>query len=159
MSKPLVYVLNGPNLNLLGQREPALYGKASLAELDALCEEQAQALGLKVICRQSNHEGDLIDWVHEARESASGVLINAGGYSHTSVALLDALRALEKPVIEVHLSNIFQRESYRHVSLVSLAAQGVIAGLGLIGYQAGLIALAAQIDDKTGTSKKRGKAA
>lgn len=137
-----VFVLNGPNLNLLGKREPALYGATTLAEVEAMCEAAGARLGLPVDCRQSNHEGELIDWVQEARLVAGGIVINPGGYSHTSVALMDALLAADKPVIEVHLTNIHRREDFRHHSYVSLAARGVICGLGPKGYELALAAMA-----------------
>ncbi|MBM3554173.1 MAG: type II 3-dehydroquinate dehydratase [Alphaproteobacteria bacterium] len=139
---PKVLILNGPNLNLLGLREPAIYGKATLADVEKLCRATAKRLGLAVDFRQSNHEGELIDWVQGARGKAAGLIVNAGGLTHTSIALMDALLAVELPVIEVHLSNIFRRESFRHHSYVSLAARGVICGLGPKGYEIALEALA-----------------
>lgn len=141
MAKP-VYVLNGPNLNLLGTREPAVYGRDTLDDIKGLAEAKAAAVHLAVVFRQSNSEGELIDWVQEARGQASGIIINAGGLTHTSVALLDALQAAELPVIEVHLSNIFRREDFRSHSYVSLAATGVICGLGAKGYELALEAMA-----------------
>ena len=129
MAKP-IYVLNGPNLNLLGQREPAVYGRESLDDVRARTEKRARAVGLAVDFRQSNDEGELVTWIQEARTKAQGIILNAGAYSHTSIAILDALQASELPVIEVHLSNIFRRESFRHHSYVSLAANGVICGRG-----------------------------
>jgi len=146
MAKP-IYVLNGPNLNLLGQREPAIYGRASLNDVRSRAEERAKAVGLAIDFRQSNDEGELVDWVQEAREKASGIIVNAGAYSHTSIALLDALQAAELPVIEVHLSNIFRRETYRQHSYISLAAKGVICGLGPKGYELALEALAETLAD------------
>lgn len=137
----LIYILNGPNLNLLGTREPAVYGTETLADVTRRCEQRATALGLRVDVRQSNHEGVLVDWVQEARTKASGLIVNAGAYSHTSVAILDALQAVEIPVIEVHLSNIFRRDAFRHHSYVSLAAKGVICGLGARGYELAIDAL------------------
>ena len=137
-----VLILNGPNLNLLGFREPEIYGHVTLADVEALCRSHAAKLGLAVEFRQSNHEGQLIDWVQEARTAFSGIVINPGAYSHTSIALLDALKAVDKPVVEVHLSNIHQRDSFRHHSYVSLAAKGVICGLGIQGYVSALDALA-----------------
>ncbi|WP_341703346.1 type II 3-dehydroquinate dehydratase [Ferrovibrio sp.] len=137
-----VYVLNGPNLNLLGKRQPEIYGRDTLADVEALCRKTCTRLGLALVFRQSNHEGELVDWIQEAREKACGIVINAGAYTHTSVALLDALTAAEKPVMEVHLSNIFRRESFRHHSYISLAARGVICGLGPKGYVLALEALA-----------------
>jgi len=141
MPKP-IFVLNGPNLNLLGVREPAIYGAETLADVGRRTQARAQALGLVVDFRQSNHEGELVDWIQEARESASGVILNAGALTHTSVAILDALTAAEKPVIEVHLSNIFRREEFRHHSYVSAAAQGVICGFGAKGYELAIEAMA-----------------
>ena len=137
-----VYVLNGPNLNLLGAREPQIYGRTTLAEVEARCEAACVRLGLGLVFRQSNHEGQLVDWAHEARETAAGIVINPAGYSFTSVTLLDALKASELPIIEVHITNIHRRESIYHKSLVSLAAAGVICGLGPLGYELALIAMA-----------------
>jgi 3-dehydroquinate dehydratase-2 len=134
MAKP-IFVLNGPNLNLLGAREPHLYGHATLGEIRARCEARARALGRDVDFRQTNHEGELIDWVQEARLAAAGLVINPAGYGHTSVALHDALRTLEIPILECHLSNPAAREAFRHHSYVSLVATGVICGLGLTGYE------------------------
>ena len=141
MAKP-IYVLNGPNLNLLGKREPAVYGHATLADVEKLAQARAKALGLTIVFRQSNSEGELIDWIQEARDKAAGIVLNAGAYSHTSIAILDALQASELPVIEVHLSNIFRRDPYRQHSYVSLAAKGVICGLGPKGYELALEAFA-----------------
>ncbi|NYI04748.1 type II 3-dehydroquinate dehydratase [Allostreptomyces psammosilenae] len=130
-----IMVLNGPNLNLLGQREPAVYGTATLADVEAMCAEVAAAHQATVDCRQSNHEGRLIDWIHEARLNHCGIVINPGAYTHTSVALLDALNACDGlPVVEVHISNIHRREAFRHHSYVSRRADGVIAGCGVQGY-------------------------
>lgn len=137
-----VLVLNGPNLNLLGSREPETYGRLTLDEIGAMTRARGEELGLAVDFRQSNLEGELVTWIQEARGSAAGLIVNAGGYSHTSVAILDALRAVEKPVIEVHLSNIYRREPFRHHSYVSLAANGIICGLGARGYTLALDALA-----------------
>lgn len=141
MAKP-IYVLNGPNLNLLGAREPAVYGHETLADVRRRCEARARALGLSIDFRQSNHEGELVAWIQEAREKAAGVVVNAGAFTHTSIAILDALQAAELPVLEVHLSNIFRREPYRQHSYVSLAAKGVICGLGAKGYELALEAMA-----------------
>jgi 3-dehydroquinate dehydratase II len=138
-----ILILNGPNLNLLGRREPDVYGRTTLADIEANCRAEAGRLGLAVECRQSNSEAELVTWVQEAPGRFAGVILNAGAYSHTSVALLDALRALNVPLIEVHLSNIYQRENFRQHSHVSLAAQGVICGLGGEGYMLALRALAA----------------
>ena len=140
-SKP-VYVLNGPNLNLLGAREPAVYGRETLADVRRRAEAVAARVGLALEFRQSNHEGQLIDWVHEARDHGAGLIVNAGGLTHTSIALLDALQAAELPVVEVHLSNIFRREPFRHHSYVSLAAKGVICGLGAKGTELAVEAMA-----------------
>ena len=134
MGKP-IYVLNGPNLNLLGKREPAIYGSDTLADVRARTEARAKTSGLAIDFRQSNSEGELIGWIQEARDKAAGIIVNAGGLTHTSIALLDALQAAELPVVEVHLSNIFRREPYRHHSYVSQAATGVICGLGAKGYE------------------------
>ena len=140
---PLIFVLNGPNLNLLGSREPEIYGSDTLDDIAERLSEQADRLGVTLDIRQSNHEGHLIDWLHEAQaRGAKAVIINPGGYSHTSIALLDALVASEVPAIEVHLSNIFKREPFRHHSYVSQAARGVICGLGPRGYLLALDALA-----------------
>jgi len=141
MAKP-VYVLNGPNLNMLGKREPAIYGRDSLDDVRRRAEARAKAVGIALDFRQSNHEGQLIDWIQEAREKAAGIIINAGGLTHTSIALLDALQAAELPVIEVHLSNIFRREAYRQHSYISLASKGVICGLGAKGYELAVEAMA-----------------
>ena len=129
-----VYILSGPNLNLLGQREPEIYGRGTLADAENLAAKRAEALGLSVVCKQSNHEGDLVDWIQEARTAASGLILNAGALTHTSVALYDALKAFKGPIIEVHVSNPFAREAFRRHSYVSLAATGVICGLGISGY-------------------------
>lgn len=137
-----VYVLNGPNLNLIGSREPEVYGRQTLSDIEKTVITRAKKLGLEVVFKQSNHEGELVDWIQEAKTKGSGVIINAGAYSHTSIALLDALRALEKPIIEVHLSNLHQRERYRHHSYVSSAARGVIMGFGAMGYVMALDAMA-----------------
>ena len=144
-----VFVLNGPNLNLLGVREPSIYGRDTLGDVEERCTARAAALGLEIDFRQSNHEGQLVDWIQEARESADGIILNAGALTHTSVALLDALSAADLPVIEVHLSNIFRRESFRHHSYVSLAANGVICGLGAQGYEFALDAIASLIEGES----------
>ena len=129
-----VLVLNGPNLNMLGIREPETYGKATLQDLEALCLSTAKSLGLTVECKQSNIEGELVTWIQEARTNNAGIVINAGAYSHTSVAILDALQAVKLPTVEVHISNIYSREAFRHHSVISKAANGVICGLGMDGY-------------------------
>ena len=141
MAKP-IYVLNGPNLNMLGLREPAIYGSDSLDDVRKKAEERAKALGLTIDFRQSNIEGELVTWVQEARDKAAAIILNAGAYSHSSIALLDAMQAAELPVIEVHLSNIFRREPYRQHSYISQGAKGVICGLGAKGYELALEALA-----------------
>jgi 3-dehydroquinate dehydratase II len=133
-----ILILNGPNLNLLGLRQPEIYGRDTLADVAAACTALGAEHGLAVELRQSNHEGELIDWIHDARKGVAGIIINPGAYSHTSIAILDALNAYEGPVIEVHISNIHKRESFRHHSYVSLRADGVIAGLGVEGYQLAL---------------------
>lgn len=142
MPAPRVLILNGPNLNLLGTREPEIYGRMTLADLEEACRAKAEALGMSATCQQSNHEGELVTWIQQARTEQDGIVINAGAYTHTSVALLDALLACERPIIEVHLSNIFRRESFRHHSYISQAADGVICGLGKTGYLLALEALA-----------------
>ena len=133
MSKP-IYVLSGPNLNLLGVREPEIYGKATLDDVRRLCEARAEALGRTVVFRQSNHEGELIDWIQEAREKASALVINPAGYGHTSVAILDALKSVDLPVVECHLSNPAAREDFRRHTYVSLAATGLVSGFGAASY-------------------------
>lgn len=133
MPKPIL-ILNGPNLNLLGQRQPEIYGSETLEDVGARLADLAEELGLAIKALQSNHEGQLIDWIQEARKTAAGIIINPGAYSHTSVALLDALNAYDGPVIEVHISNIHKREAFRHHSYVSARADGVIAGCGTDGY-------------------------
>lgn len=143
-----IYCLNGPNLNLLGEREPAVYGKGTLADLQKLTQDAAEEADAKLIFRQSNHEGELVDWIQEARRQAGGLIINAGGYTHTSVAIHDALKVLTIPVVEVHLSNPGNREEFRHKSLVSPAASGVIAGFGPLGYRLAIEAVAALAEQK-----------
>lgn len=141
MPRP-VLVLNGPNLNLLGVRQPDIYGRETLADVDALCRRAGRELGLAVACRQSNSEGELIDWIQQARGEREGIVINAGGYSHTSVAIMDALLAFDGPAVEVHMSNVLAREPFRRRSWVSLAARGAICGFGSAGYRLALKALA-----------------
>lgn len=130
-----VYILNGPNLNMLGTREPEVYGHETLNDIEKLCREAGKGLKLDIEFRQSNHEGVLVDWIQEAGKEGAGLIINAGAYTHTSVALLDALKTLSIPVIEVHLSNIYAREPFRHNSYISPAATGIICGFGPKGYQ------------------------
>ena len=151
---PTVFVLNGPNLNLLGVREPATYGYDTLADVEELCLARGRALDLVIEFRQTNHEGTLVDWIQEARESADGIILNAGALTHTSVAVHDALKAADVPIIEVHLSNIFRRESFRHHSYVSLAANGGIFGLGPQGYELALEAIASLIDAAAGEAPR-----
>ncbi|MBN2907194.1 MAG: type II 3-dehydroquinate dehydratase [Rhodobacteraceae bacterium] len=129
-----IYILNGPNLNLLGQRQPEVYGHDTLADVESACAAVAATQGCTVKLFQSNHEGAIIDTIHEARTQAAGIVINPGAYTHTSVAILDALNAYDGPVIEVHISNVHKREAFRHHSYVSLRADGVIAGCGVEGY-------------------------
>ncbi|MEM7743391.1 MAG: type II 3-dehydroquinate dehydratase [Pseudomonadota bacterium] len=133
MSK-LVFILNGPNLNLLGKRQPDIYGSTTLADVEADCRALATELGVEIRFHQSNREYEIIDWIHAARESAGAIVINPAAFTHTSVAVLDALHTFEGPVIEVHVSNVHQRETFRHHSYVSLRADGVIAGCGTEGY-------------------------
>jgi 3-dehydroquinate dehydratase-2 len=134
MPKP-IYVLNGPNLNLLGEREPEIYGRSTLGDVRAACEARAATFGREVVFRQSNHEGDLVDWLQEARDKAGGVVLNAAAFGHTSVALHDALKLLSAPVIDCHLSNPEAREAFRHHSFVAPAAKGVVSGFGVISYE------------------------
>jgi 3-dehydroquinate dehydratase II len=141
-----VHVLNGPNLNLLGKREPHIYGHTTLADIEGRCRQACSTLGFEMVFRQSNSEGQLVDWVHDARERAAGIVINPAGYSFTSVALLDALKASELPIVEVHITNIHRREPIYHKSLISLAALGVICGLGPVGYTLALTALAERLN-------------
>lgn len=140
-----VLVLNGPNLNMLGTREPATYGSQTLADIESLCKAEAGKLGLSVDFRQSNHEGELVTWIQQALGQFEAIVINPGAYSHTSIAIHDALRAVALPVIEVHLSNIYTRESFRHHSYISPVATGVICGLGAAGYRLALHALAEKL--------------
>jgi 3-dehydroquinate dehydratase-2 len=142
---PAVLVINGPNLNLLGLRQPEVYGRETLADLEASCRQAGAEFGLAVDCRQSNHEGQIIDWIHAARETTAALLINAGAYSHTSQAIPDALRAYPGLIVELHLSNIYARESFRHHSHISATATAVICGLGIAGYRLALRAVAERL--------------
>jgi 3-dehydroquinate dehydratase-2 len=143
-----IYVLNGPNLNLLGTREPEKYGHATLKDVDKLCRASAKRHGLSVVFRQTNHEGEMVDWIQEARDKkAAGVIINAGAYTHTSVAILDALVTLSAPVIEVHITNIHARERFRQRSYVSKAARAMVCGFGIDGYALAVTGLAAMIGE------------
>jgi 3-dehydroquinate dehydratase-2 len=145
-----IHILNGPNLNRLGLREPSVYGGATLAEIEARAREKAKAHGFDIVFRQSNHEGDLVDWVHEAGDSA-GIVLNAGAYAHSSIALHDAIRAVAAPVIEVHLSNVFAREPFRHHSAISAVAKGVICGFGADSY---LMAIDGIVGIRAATGKR-----
>jgi 3-dehydroquinate dehydratase-2 len=147
MSKP-IFVLNGPNLNLLGTREPEIYGKDTLDDIRARCERKAATLGHSIEFRQSNNEGELVSWIQEARDKASGLIINGGAFTHSSIAMLDAILASGIPCVEVHLSNLFRRESFRHRSYISRGAQGLICGFGALSYELGIEALAAMIGAK-----------
>jgi 3-dehydroquinate dehydratase-2 len=142
----LVFVLNGPNLNLLGKRQPHIYGHETLADVERDCRALASELKLELRFHQSNREYEIIDWIHEAREGAGGIVINPAAFTHTSVAILDALNTFDHPIIEVHISNVHKREEFRHRSFVSLRADGVIAGCGTQGYLLGLHRLAKLID-------------
>jgi 3-dehydroquinate dehydratase-2 len=146
MPKP-IYVLNGPNLNLLGTREPAIYGRDTLEDVRLRAEARAKALGFAIEFRQSNHEGELIDWIHEAREKGCAIVLNPAGFGHTSVALLDALKAVELPVVECHLSNPAAREAFRHHSYVSLAATGLVSGFGAASYELAVEAAAGLVGE------------
>ena len=144
-----IYVLNGPNLNMLGTREPDTYGHAKLADVEKLCVEAAAQFGLKADCRQSNHEGELVDFIHEAHaKKACGIIINAAAYSHTSIALHDALKAVNIPTVEVHISNIHARESFRHHSFTAMAAFATLSGFGIDGYRLAINGLAARLGVK-----------
>ena len=148
MAHPLVFVLNGPNLNMLGLRQPDIYGSATIDDVEALCAETADEMGLAIDFRQTNGEGELVSWIQECRGRASAIVINPAGYTTTSIAVMDALLAVELPTIEVHISNIHRRESFRHNSFVSKAATGVIAGLGVQGYALALRALASMLGER-----------
>ncbi|MBV9757288.1 MAG: type II 3-dehydroquinate dehydratase [Alphaproteobacteria bacterium] len=148
MPPPLIAVLNGPNMNMLGLRQPEIYGAATLDDVEQLCAETAEQLGVAIDFRQTNGEGELISWVQECRNRAQGIVINPAGYTSTSIALLDALLAVELPVIEVHVTNIHRREQFRHHSYVSLAATGVICGCGIRGYALALTAMADLLLDR-----------
>lgn len=141
-----VSILNGPNLNLLGQRQPEIYGYETLDDIAAQCAVLGQELGLDTLLRQSNYEGQIIDWIHEARQSSFGIIINPGAFTHTSVAILDALNTFDGPVLEVHISNVHKREAFRHHSYVSLRADGVIAGFGTQGYELALRRMATLVE-------------
>jgi 3-dehydroquinate dehydratase-2 len=141
-----IWVLNGPNLNLLGEREPGIYGGNKLSDIEARCREAADTAGFELEFHQTNHEGELVGWIQDARSDASGLAINAGAYTHTSVAVHDALRLLDIPIVEVHLSNIFAREEFRHKSYISAAATGVVCGFGGHSYVLAITALAARMD-------------
>jgi len=149
MSQLPIFILNGPNLNLLGEREPEIYGRDTLAEIEAQCAAKAKENGLGIDFRQTNVEGELISWIQEADKAARGILLNAAAYTHTSVGLFDALSAVGVPVIEVHLSNPYKRETFRHKSFVSPAANGVICGFGAHGYLMAIEAMAKLLDAKT----------
>lgn len=137
-----ILILNGPNLNLLGLRQPEVYGQTTLDEIHQACQAHGKMLGVEVECAQSNHEGELIDWIHKTRATPTGIVLNAGAYTHTSIALMDAIASVERPVVEVHLSNIHQREEFRHTSYISKVARGMICGLGPHGYVLAMDALA-----------------
>jgi 3-dehydroquinate dehydratase-2 len=141
-------ILNGPNLNLLGVREPEIYGHQTLADIEARCRQVAAERGLEITFRQSNHEGQIIDWIQEARGAAAGLIINPAGFTSTSIAILDTLKMFEGPIVEVHLSNIHRREAFRHHSYISLAATGVICGLGAHGYVLAMEAIADMIETR-----------
>lgn len=151
-TKP-IYVLNGPNLNLLGSREPDIYGAATLEEIKSMLEAAATGMGMTIDFRQSNQEGELVDWIQEAGAKGGGLILNAAAYTHTSVAMGDAVAAIGVPVIEVHLSNIFAREEFRHHSYISAGAKGVICGFGALGYKMALNALDAAEANETDTGQ------
>ena len=144
-----VYVLNGPNLNLLGTREPQTYGRSTLQDVEQLARDAASRHKLEVEFRQTNHEGELVDWIHEAQaKAAAGIVLNAGGYTHSSVAIRDAVSAVRVPVIEVHISNVFAREDFRHFSHIAPVAKGTLCGFGINGYALAIEGLAAMLDGK-----------
>lgn len=151
MNKP-IHVLNGPNLNRLGTREPAIYGSATLADIEKACRDEAKPL--RIVFRQSNAEGELVEWIHEAIDAARGIVVNPAGYSFTSIAILDALKMFDGPIVEVHLSNIHRREAIYHRSLVSTVASGVIAGLGALGYR---LAIRAVVESTQGAKARPGR--
>ena len=141
-----IHLINGPNLNLLGEREPSVYGRETLADVEARLSASAKAAGVALVCRQSNHEGDLVTWIQEAGRAGAGVILNAGAYTHASIALRDAIVGAQATVIEVHVSNVHARENFRHVSMIAPVARGVIAGFGTLSYDLalqGLLALQA----------------
>lgn len=140
-----ILLLNGPNLNLLGTRQPEIYGRETLADVEKRCVELGRRLGLEVVCRQSNSEGELVTWIQEARGTFAGIVLNAGAYTHTSIAMMDAIASAEAKVIEVHLSNIHQRETFRHLSYISKVSIGMICGLGSMGYDLALEAFAKRL--------------
>lgn len=140
-----ILILNGPNLNMLGMRQPEIYGAETLADVDANCQERAKTLGLETDFRQSNSEGELVTWIQESRQNHNGIIINAGAYTHTSVAIMDALLVSELPVVEVHISNIHQREEFRHHSYISNVAYGIVVGFGTLGYEMALESLAQKL--------------
>jgi 3-dehydroquinate dehydratase-2 len=150
----LVMVLNGPNLNLLGQRQPQIYGYLTLADVEHDCRAVAHEVNLELVFHQSNREYEIIDWVHDARGTAAGIVINPAAFTHTSVAILDALNTFEGPVIEVHIGNIHKREEFRHHSFVSLRADGVMAGFGILGYSLALRRVATLLDEKQASGNK-----
>ena len=145
--KPNILVLTGPNLNMLGVREPSVYGVKTLADIEDLCEVTAKEMGLSISFRQSNHEGELVTWIQEAMTGFDGIVINAAAYTHTSVAIMDALKMTDVPIIEVHISNVFQREAFRHHSYISPVATGLICGLGGEGYALALRAIAGKLNN------------
>ena len=147
-----IHVLNGPNLNLLGRREPQIYGSLTLQDIERLVSEKAGTLGASVVFRQSNHEGQLVDWIQEAGAQGAGIVINAGAYTHTSIAIADALAAVGLPVVEVHLSNVHRREAFRHTSYISAVADAVIVGAGIEGYRFAVEHLAARLGAPAGAS-------
>ena len=144
-----ILILNGPNLNLLGTRQPEVYGKTTLADIEEMCRTYADAIGVKVAFDQSNHEGDLVDALHAAKGTHDGVILNAGAYTHTSIALMDAIASVELPVIELHLSNVHAREEFRHTSYIAKVALGIICGFGARGYTLAMDALMSHLEPET----------
>ena len=153
MSKPIL-ILNGPNLNLLGTREPHIYGSTTLAEVEEMCRRRAEKRGLTIVFRQSNSEAEIIDWIHGGINGADGIIINPAAFTHTSVAILDALQMVKQPIIELHISNPHKREAFRHHSYVTFAATALICGLGVNGYAVAVDAMADLLDGRKGGAQK-----
>ncbi|MYL71889.1 type II 3-dehydroquinate dehydratase [Halobacillus litoralis] len=148
MGKKRLFLINGPNLNRLGKREPETYGKKSLEDVEVLVEQTASELGYAVTSFQSNHEGDLVDWIQRAEEEAEGIIINPAAYTHTSIALRDAISAISKPVVEIHISNVHERESFRHISMLAPVCSGQIVGFGIDGYRLATLGMIQKVESE-----------